>query len=142
MVLVSCAFFTAFTGASGVTIIALGGLFYPILIKEKYPENFSLGLMTSSGSLGLLFPPSLPLILYALVSKTNVDKLFIAGVIPGLLIILIVSSYNIKMARVSQSIKSKFDFRKVIVAAKESGWEIPLPLIILTGIYGGIFTVT
>ncbi len=142
VVLISCAFFTAFTGASGVTIIALGGLFYPILIKEKYPENFSLGLMTSSGSLGLLFPPSLPLILYALVSQTNVDKLFIAGVIPGILIILIVSSYNIKMARASQSIKSKFDFKKVIAASKEAGWEIPLPLIILTGIYGGIFTVT
>jgi len=142
VVLISCAFFTAFTGASGVTIIALGGLFYPILIKEKYPEGFSLGLMTSSGSLGLLFPPSLPLILYALVSKTNVDKLFIAGVIPGILIILIVSFYNIKMARASQSIKSKFDFKKVIAAAREAGWEIPLPFIILTGIYGGIFTVT
>ncbi|MDP6625206.1 MAG: TRAP transporter large permease subunit, partial [Nitrospinota bacterium] len=142
IVLVSCAFFTAFTGASGVTIIALGGLLYPMLLKEKYPKRFSLGLMTSSGSLGLLFPPSLPLILYGLVSKTNVDKLFIAGIIPGLLMILILSAYNIKVARVSQPSKGVFKSKEVFIAAKASGWELPLPLIILVGIYGGIFTVT
>ena len=142
IVLVSCAFFTAFTGASGVTIIALGGLLYPMLLKEKYPKRFSLGLMTSSGSLGLLFPPSLPLILYGLVSKTNVDKLFIAGIIPGLLMILILSAYNMKVARVSQPSKGEFNFNEIFIAAKASGWELPLPLIILVGIYGGIFTVT
>ena len=142
IVLVSCAFFTAFTGASGVTIIALGGLLYPMLLKEKYPKRFSLGLMTSSGSLGLLFPPSLPLILYGLVSKTNVDKLFIAGIIPGLLMILILSAYNMKVARVSQPSKGEFNSNEVFIAAKASGWELPLPLIILVGIYGGIFTVT
>ena len=142
IVLVSCAFFTAFTGASGVTIIALGGLLFPILLKEKYPNKFSLGLMTSSGSLGLLFPPSLPLILYGLVSKTNVDKLFIAGIIPGILMILILSAYSIKVARISKPIKKAFNFKEVFIASKEAGWEIPLPLIILVGIYGGIFTVT
>ena len=142
IVLVSCAFFTAFTGASGVTIIALGGLLFPILLKEKYPNKFSLGLMTSSGSLGLLFPPSLPLILYGLVSKTNVDKLFIAGIIPGIFMILILSAYSINVSRISKPIKKAFNFKEVFIAAKESGWEIPLPLIILVGIYGGIFTVT
>ena len=142
IVLVSCAFFTAFTGASGVTIIALGGLLYPMLLKENYPKRFSLGLMTSSGSLGLLFPPSLPLILYGLVSKTNVDMLFIAGIIPGLLMILILSAYNMKVARVSQPSKGEFNSNEVFIAAKASGWELPLPLIILVGIYGGIFTVT
>jgi len=101
-----------------------------------------LGLMTSSGSLGLLFPPSLPLILYGLVSKTNVDKLFIAGIIPGILMILIISAYNIKVAQVSQPLKSVFNFKEVFIASKEASWEIPLPLIILVGIYGGIFTVT
>lgn len=142
IVLISCAFFTAFTGASGVTIIALGGLLYPILLKEKYPEKFSLGLMTSSGSLGLLFPPSLPLILYGLVSKTNVDQLFKAGIIPGTLMILIISAYNIKVARVSQPVKSEFSLPAVFKALKEAAWELPLPVIILAGIYRGVFTVT
>jgi C4-dicarboxylate transporter DctM subunit len=74
-----CAFFTAFTGASGVTIIALGGLLYPILIQEGYSEKFSLGLITTCGSLGLLFPPSLPIILYGIIAKVDIDQLFLAG---------------------------------------------------------------
>ncbi|NOZ60567.1 MAG: TRAP transporter large permease subunit, partial [Calditrichaeota bacterium] len=80
--LVTCAFFTAFTGASGVTIVALGGLLFPVLIKEGYSEKFSLGLVTTSGSLGLLFPPSLPIILYGLVAKISIDQLFLAGIVP------------------------------------------------------------
>ncbi|MBT5375246.1 MAG: TRAP transporter large permease subunit, partial [Nitrospinaceae bacterium] len=100
-ILIACAFFTALTGASGVTIIALGGLLYPLLIKEKYGENFSLGLITSSGSLGLLFPPSLPLILYGLVAQVSVDQLFIAGIVPGLIMILIVSAFAITRSTVS-----------------------------------------
>ena len=94
--LVICAFFTAFTGASGVTIIALGGLLYPILKNEGYTEKFSLGLITTSGSLGLLFPPSLPIILYGLVAKVDIDKLFLAGIIPGILLIVILSFWSIK----------------------------------------------
>ena len=138
--LASCAFFTAFTGASGVTIIALGGLLYPILLKEGYGKRFSLGLMTSSGSLGLLFPPSLPLILFGLVSKAPVDKLFIAGILPGTLMILIIALYsrwaqgNIERPR-DPSAPSKW------TALKESAWELPLPVIILFGIYGGFTTV-
>ncbi|MBW1798505.1 MAG: TRAP transporter large permease subunit, partial [Deltaproteobacteria bacterium] len=85
--LVSCAFFTAITGATGITIIALGGLLFPALISEKYDENFSLGLMTTSGSLGLHFPPSLPIILYGFVSGTSIEKLFMAGVLPGILMV-------------------------------------------------------
>ncbi len=99
VVLVACAFFTAFTGASGVTIIALGGLLYPLMLKETYSKNFSLGLMTSSGSLGLLFPPSLPLILFGLVASVNVDQLFIAGIVPGTFMILILAAYSMVMSQ-------------------------------------------
>src|SRR6185369_410916 len=85
--LITCAIFTAFTGASGVTIIALGGLLYPMLREEGYPEGFSLGLLTTTGSLGLLFPPSLPIILYGLVAKISIDKLFAASAVPGLMLL-------------------------------------------------------
>ncbi len=92
VVLVTCAVFTAFTGASGVTIVALGGLLLPILLKEQYPEKFSLGLITTSGSLGLLFPPSLPLILYALIGKISIDKRCADRIIPGSLLVLVLST--------------------------------------------------
>lgn len=138
--LVICAFFTAFTGASGVTIIALGGLLYPILIKENYPENFTLGLITTSGSLGLLFPPSLPIILYGIVAKVDIDKLFLAGIIPGFLLIFILSGYSIFKG---QNIKlSKFDWGEFKAGALGARYEIPLPLIVLGGIYSGAITPT
>lgn len=138
-ILMACAFFTALTGASGVTIIALGGLLYPLLLKEKYGENFSLGMITSSGSLGLLFPPSLPLILYGLVAQVSIDKLFIAGILPGLLMILIVSAFAIsRSTRPTES----FNWTEAKSALTDVGWELPLPFIILVGIYGGFFTVT
>lgn len=138
--LVACAFFTAFTGASGITIIALGGLLYPILIKERYNERFSLGLLTTSGSLGLLFPPSLPLILYGLIARVNVDELFLAGIIPGIFLILLLSIYSIKAGFASKVKREPFCSSTIKKALKEAIWIIPLPLIILCGIYGGIFT--
>lgn len=142
VVLVACAFFTAFTGASGVTIIALGGLLYPLMLKEMYGKNFSLGLMTSSGSLGLLFPPSLPLILYGLVAKVNIDQLFLAGLIPGTLMILILAVYSMAMSKRFGIPRTPFDMQETLGAVREAAWEIPLPFIILWGIYGGVFTVT
>lgn len=141
VVLVACAFFTAFTGASGVTIIALGGLLYPLMIKEMYSKNFSLGLMTSSGSLGLLFPPSIPLILYGLVAQVNVDQLFIAGLVPGFLMIGVIGIYSIFKSKSLQIKKRTFQWSEAISALREAIWEVPLPFIILFGIYGGIITV-
>ncbi|MCH8156970.1 MAG: TRAP transporter large permease subunit, partial [Nitrospinae bacterium] len=142
VVLISCAFFTAFTGASGVTIIALGGLLYPLMLKEMYPKNFSLGLMTSSGSLGLLFPPSLPLILYAVVAQVSVDRLFLAGIIPGLLMIFILAAYGVAKSRSLNIPIRKFNRNEAASAIRNAAWEIPLPFIILFGIYSGLFTVT
>ncbi|MZG54806.1 MAG: TRAP transporter large permease subunit [Nitrospinae bacterium] len=139
-ILLACAFFTALTGASGVTIIALGGLLYPLLIKEKYGENFSLGLITSSGSLGLLFPPSLPLILYGLVAQISIDKLFLAGILPGLIMIFIIASFAIYRGKKLEPLPRKPGMSNS--ALREAAWEIPLPFIVLAGIYSGIFTVT
>lgn len=134
-----CAFFTAFTGASGVTIIALGGLLYPILLNQKYNERFSLGLITCSGSLGLLFPPSLPVILYGLVAKVDIEKLFIAGIVPGFLIIFILSFWSIKNSP-KKILKPLQKERKLWSALKGSVWELFLPVGILVSIYGGLAT--
>ncbi|MDZ7342281.1 MAG: TRAP transporter large permease subunit [candidate division KSB1 bacterium] len=142
VVLVTCAFFTAFTGASGVTIVAIGGLLYPMLLKEGYPEKFSLGLITSSGSLGLLFPPSLPIILYAVVAKISVDQLFLAGIIPGFLLIILLSIYSTQKGKKAAVPVTRFNWSNLWLALKDAIWEIPLPFIIIGGIYGGFFTAT
>ncbi|HQT91855.1 MAG TPA: TRAP transporter large permease subunit, partial [Candidatus Kryptobacter bacterium] len=140
--IISTAIFTAFTGASGVTIVALGGLLYPVLVKESYPERFATGLMTTSGSLGLLFPPSLPIILYGIVAGISVDKLFAAGVIPGILLIVMLSAYSIYTGIRAGVKRQAFSFREAFGALKEAIWEIPLPIIIIGGIYAGYFTAT
>lgn len=139
--LVTCAFFTAFTGASGVTIIALGGLLYPMLRTVDYSEDFSLGLMTTGGSLGLLFAPSLPLILYGIVAKVDISQLFIAGIIPGLFLILVLSLYS---AYKGNGIKEKKTF--VLSELKDSfflaKWEIFIIPLVLCSIYMGLVTLT
>lgn len=141
--LVICAFFTAFTGASGVTIIALGGLLYPMLIKENYSEKFTLGLITTSGSLGLLFPPSLPIILYGIIAKVDIDKLFLAGAIPGILLIIILSAWSIYCGKTSGELKRKpFELNELKEALWAARFELPLPIIVLGGIYGGFITAT
>ena len=137
--LVICAFFTAFTGASGVTIIALGGLLYPILLKAKYSERFSLGLMTTSGSLGLLFPPSLPIILYGLVARVDIEQLFLAGIVPGILLMAILALWSIKNTP-ARSVSGGFDAREFVSALRGSFWELLLPVGVLGGIYGGLTT--
>lgn len=137
-----CAFFTAFTGASGVTIIALGGLLYPILLQEGYSEKFSLGLITTCGSLGLLFPPSLPIILYGIIAKVDIDQLFLAGLIPGIILMLILGGYAIFQARGIPKKKHEFSLEEIKGAIWEARYELPLPIFVLGGIYGGIVTAT
>jgi tripartite ATP-independent transporter DctM subunit len=140
--LVTCALFTAFTGASGVTIIALGGLLYPILLREEYPERFALGLVTTSGSLGLLFPPSLPLILYSVVATLSVDRLFAAGIVPGLILVVVLSAFAIQRGKAYKIPRTKFQWPAVRSAARAMIWELPLPVVIIGGIYSGVFTAT
>ena len=115
---------------------------YPILISEKYSENFSLGLVTTSGSLGLLFPPSLPIILYGIVSGVSISQLFLAGIIPGILLVIILSVYAVRQGLSAHVQRHKFEWPRVWKAVKNAAWEIPLPFVIIGGIYGGIFTAT
>jgi C4-dicarboxylate transporter DctM subunit len=140
--LITCALFTAFTGASGVTIIALGGLLYPILLQEKYPDRFALGLVTTSGSLGLLFPPSLPLILYALVATISVDKLFAAGVVPGVILVLLLGTFAVVRGARDKIPRTPFRWDALWSALRAAAWELPLPFLVIGGIYGGLFTAT
>jgi tripartite ATP-independent transporter DctM subunit len=140
--LVTCALFTAFTGASGVTIVALGGLLYPILLKEGYPEQFSLGLVTASGSIGLLFPPSLPIILFGFVAKVSIDQLFVAGLIPGIILIAFLSAYSLRVSVKAKVPKTPFTWARVGSSLKAAAWELPLPFVVIGGIYGGAFTAT
>ncbi|MCH8302255.1 MAG: TRAP transporter large permease subunit [Proteobacteria bacterium] len=140
--LAACAFFTAFTGASGVTIIALGAILYPALKQDGYPDNFSLGLVTTSGSLGLLFAPSLPLILYAVVAEVSIDNLFRAGILPGLLMLVLLSGYSLWIARHSSKKLTPFSWRELASALNAAKWELPLPIVVLGGIYSGYFAVS
>jgi C4-dicarboxylate transporter DctM subunit len=140
--LITCSIFTALTGATGLTIIALGGILLPALLKGKYPEKFSLGVLTTSGTLGLLFPPSLPLIIYAIVAKVRIDQLFLAGVLPGILLVVLLSGFSIQRAVTTRVPRTRFHHREVLRAFKESIWEIPLPIIVLGGIYSGYIAVS
>ena len=137
-----CAFFTAFTGASGVTIIALGAILYPALKQDGYGDKFNLGLVTSAGSLGLLFAPSLPLILYGVIAEVSIDNLFLAGILPGLLMLIMLSGYSLWVNRGIRKPLSSFSIKEVGSALRESLWELPLPFVVLGGIYSGFFAVS
>jgi C4-dicarboxylate transporter DctM subunit len=146
---VACAFFTAFTGASGVTIVALGALLYPALTEAGYRDKFSIGLVTSSGSLGLLLPPSLPLILYGIIAQQmNIGKnvaindLFLAGIFPALLMVVLLSFWGLWENRRNPIPCKPFSLKEAVAALRESIWEIPLPFFVLGGIYGGFFAIT
>ncbi len=140
--LTTCALFTAFTGASGVTIIALGALLFPALSEAGYDQRFNLGLITASGSLGLLFAPSLPLILYGVVAEAPIDDLFVAGVLPGVLMIACLSAYSIWRNRHIPRTRAARSMREVWAAIREARWDLPLPFVVLGGIYSGYFAVS
>ncbi|MBT3728193.1 MAG: TRAP transporter large permease subunit [Candidatus Marinimicrobia bacterium] len=139
IVVLLCAFFTALTGGSGVTILALGAILYPILIEDGYSEIFSLGLITTAGSLGLLFPPSLPAIIYSVTAGINPIELFKSGLIPGLFLLFIIVCYGIyhkpkRQKKVQFNIE---DLRKSFLDAK---WEVVIPILIIYGLFSGLAT--
>ena len=140
--LAACALFTAFTGASGVTIVALGALLYPALSQAGYRERFNLGLITASGSLGLLFAPSLPLILYGIVAGVSIDQLFLAGILPGLLMLAVLSGYSFWINRSVRQSLARASWSEISGALREAVWELPLPVFVLGGIYSGYFAVS
>ncbi|KPK70436.1 MAG: C4-dicarboxylate ABC transporter [Acidithiobacillales bacterium SM23_46] len=144
--LFACAIFTALTGASGVTIIAIGALLYPALKEGGYQERFSLGLLTSSGSLGLLFPPSIVLIIYGVIAQQlnlgqpiSIDDMFLAGLLPGLLMLAMLSLYGIWAGWHVPRRRMAFSWGEALGALREAIWELPLPVIVLGGIYSGLF---
>lgn len=140
--LITCAVFTALSGATGLTIIALGGILLPAMVRARYPELFSLGLITTSGTLGLLFPPSLPLIIYAIVAEVRIDQLFIAGILPGILLVAALSVFNVFRATRTQVPKTRFQVKELTQAIWEAKWELPLPIVVLGGIYSGYVAVS
>jgi tripartite ATP-independent transporter DctM subunit len=137
----ACAFFTTFSGASGVTILALGGLLYPILRGEGYKESFSLGLLTTSGSLGLLFPPSLAILVYGIVAGVSIESMFFAGLIPGVLLMLMLAAYSMVHGNRSHAVRHKFEVNTLLAAARGSIWDLFLPAGVVIGIFGGFVSI-
>jgi C4-dicarboxylate transporter, DctM subunit len=145
--LAACAFFTALTGASGVTIVAIGALLFPMLRQQRYPETFSLGLLTTAGSLGLLFPPSLPVILYGLVAQVDIGQIFKAALLPGVLLVVVLAIYAFVVRRRQLArgedlpASAPGGWRPVLAALMEGVWEWPIAVLIVGGIYGGWVTI-
>jgi C4-dicarboxylate transporter DctM subunit len=135
---VVCAIFT--WAGSGVTILAMGGLLFPMLVKARYKENFSMGLINASGSLGLLFPPSLPVILYGIYAHTAIDQLFIGGFLPGVLMVALVSAYGVYHARRNRVEHTSFSRAEAVSAVWNAKWELAIPMIVLIGLFGGFGT--
>jgi len=140
IIVVLCGFFTALTGGSGVTILALGGLLLPLLLKEGYSRIFSLGLITVSGSLGLLFPPSLPAIIYGVTAGISVKDVFIAGLIPGLLLVFMMSAWALYQGKKDKIVLNKFNVNEAISVCLDTKWELLIPILILFGVFGGFTT--
>ena len=145
--LCSCAFFTALTGASGVTIVALGSVLYPVLRQEEYREPFTLGLLTTSGSLGLLFPPSLPVILYGVIAQIDIADIFKAALLPGIILVSALSLYALihrkctASTRKTESRRNSTSWPQIAAAFKAGIWEWPIVLVLVVGVYGGFVTI-
>ena len=138
MAVIVCAFFTTFTGASGVTILALGGLLAVILEKAGYPKRFTVGLLTASGSIGLLFPPSLPVIIYGVIAQTSIKDMFVGGLVPGLFLVVSVMAIGILYSWKRGMPRHPLRVREAVAALGESFWELLLPLIVFGLYFGGI----
>ena len=140
VIVILCGFFTALTGGSGVTILALGGILLPLLIKEGYSRSFSIGLITVSGSLGLLFPPSLPAIIYGVTAGVSVKSIFIAGLIPGILLLVMMSIWAIIQGKKEKIPSKPFNIKKAFQVCLKTKWELAIPFLILFGVFGGFTT--
>ncbi len=134
------AFFTPLTGASGVTILSMGGLLLPVMTSSRYPESTSVGLVTVSGSIGLLLPPSLPVILYGIYAQVAIDELFVGGLLPGLLLILVVAGWGASRGWLAGAERTRFSPVEAVTAAWHAKWELLLPVIIIVAIFGGFAT--
>ena len=140
VIVILCGFFTALTGGSGVTILALGGILLPLLIKEGYSRSFSIGLITVSGSLGLLFPPSLPAIIYGVTAGVSVKSIFIAGLIPGIILLVMMSIWAIIQGKKEKIPSKPFNIKKAFQVCLKTKWELAIPFLILFGVFGGYTT--
>ncbi len=147
--LLTSAFFTALTGASGITIVALGGLLLPALVEDRYSEKFSLGLLTTCGSLGLLFPPSLPLIVYGMVAEVKISELFVAGILPGLLMLILLMLYSVwqgirkhQSECPSEPCETSMSMTEIAGALKAAVWELLLPAVVIGGVFSGFLAIS
>ena len=140
MAILVCAFFTSFTGASGVTILALGAVLSFVLVKGKYKKKFSTGLLTASGSVGLMFPPSLPIIIYGVVAGISIKSMFLGGIIPGFILVLAMIVFSVIYAVKNKTERQSFEFREALGSLGGSFWEILLPFIIILVYFGGLAT--
>lgn len=138
--ILSCAIFAAISGSSPVTLLAVGTILYPALLEQGYPKRFALGALTSGGTLGIIIPPSIPLILYGIVTETSIADLFIAGIIPGVMIAVVLAGYSFWANRNMPA--QRFDFAEFRTALLKGGWSAMLPVILLGGIYSGYFSPT
>src|SRR5262245_58796406 len=137
---VLCSFFTVFTGGSGVTILALGGVLFPALLKDGYRERFSLGLLTASGSLGLLLPPALPLILYAVVAQIPIQDIFVGGILPGILLTAMVAAWGVREGIVSNAGRYPFRLSEAVASLWAAKWELAMPALVLVAMFSGLAT--
>ena len=135
-----CSFFTVFTGGSGVTILALGGLLFPALLKEGYRERFSLGMLTASGSLGLLLPPALPLIVYGVVAQRPIEDMFLGGLVPGILLTSLIAAWGVREGIVTRAARRPFTGREALASLWEAKWELSMPIVVLGSIFSGYAT--
>ncbi len=133
----ACAFFTTFTGGSGVTILALGGLLLPVLTAARYAEKDSIGLLTAAGSLGILFPPCLPLIIYSIIAGVEMNELFLGGFLPGAVMVALTIVWGIGRAPTQESHRRSFSWSRAWRATWAAKWELGLPLLPLVLIFGG-----